>query len=231
MRGLARGHNVPEASVPPSDPLAGAILLLDASKGRTITGSGVSLWEDQSVSGYDLSMAVDADRPGYDATGGPNGKPAVIFDLANTEYLSGSGILSMKTTYTIVAALDVNNLITTDTCLVAGNAVAFCPTRTSQVGMVDTNSWLCGAAQTGPQVLTWVYDGGLSITCYRNGVLLGAAGTGVLGRELGQMRLGAYSLGLMHCNADLSELVIFDNVKTAVQLAALHAYLVAKYIP
>jgi hypothetical protein len=205
-----------------------AILWLDAAEGYTITGSGVSLWEDKSPNGYDLSMAVDADRPGYDATGGPNSKPAVVFDLANTEYLQSNAIVSTKTQYTIVAALDVNNPLGTDTCLVAGSSVAFCPTRSSQVGMVDSQSWLCGAAKAGSQILTWVYDGGVSISCYRDGVLLGSAGSG-LARALSQVRLGAYTLGLMHCGVDLSEIAIFARILTAAELAIIHAYVKAKF--
>ena len=58
---------------------------LDGRAGITVTGAGVSDWQDQGTANKDAAQTVDADRP---ANGGDVlGKNALIFDDANTEYL------------------------------------------------------------------------------------------------------------------------------------------------
>lgn len=48
--------------------------------GVTLNGSKVATWADQSGNGHDLSNGTDAARPTYNATGGPNSKPSMLFD-------------------------------------------------------------------------------------------------------------------------------------------------------
>lgn len=57
----------------------------DASYGVTVTGAGVSSWEDR-INGYQLVQATDGARPAWSATGF-NGAPGLTFDGA-ADYLS-----------------------------------------------------------------------------------------------------------------------------------------------
>lgn len=60
-----------------------------ADLGVTVTGAGVSLWEDQSANGHNFAQATDADRPAYNlADSNFGGKATIDFDSSNTEFLS-----------------------------------------------------------------------------------------------------------------------------------------------
>src|SRR5690606_25004113 len=74
--------------------LADCVLWLRADLGVTVTGSGVSLWEDQSGSGNDFSQSTDASRPPLIASEpGLNGHAAVHFDDLAT-YLTRTSVTS-----------------------------------------------------------------------------------------------------------------------------------------
>jgi hypothetical protein len=60
----------------------------DASYGVTVTGAGVSSWEDR-VGGYKMLQATDASRPAWSATGF-NGAPGLTFDGTDDHLLLAS---------------------------------------------------------------------------------------------------------------------------------------------
>ena len=61
-------------------------LWLDAGKGTTLTGSGVSVWGDQSGNNNDATQGIDNNRPGNPAAV-VNSQPVVRFD-GNSDQLS-----------------------------------------------------------------------------------------------------------------------------------------------
>jgi hypothetical protein len=69
---------------------ANLLLWLNANKGSSITQNGsneVSEWADLSGNGYNFQQTVAANEPVFNATGGPNNKPALNFNASNDQYL------------------------------------------------------------------------------------------------------------------------------------------------
>jgi hypothetical protein len=69
---------------------ANLLLWLNANKGSSITQNGsnqVSEWADLSGNGYDFLQTAAANEPVFNATGGPNSKPALTFNASNDQYL------------------------------------------------------------------------------------------------------------------------------------------------
>jgi hypothetical protein len=69
---------------------ANLLLWLDANKASSITQNGsnqVSEWADLSGNGYNFQQTVAANEPVFNATGGPNSKPALTFNASNDQYL------------------------------------------------------------------------------------------------------------------------------------------------
>jgi hypothetical protein len=69
---------------------ANLLLWLNANKGSSITQNGsnqVSEWADLSGNGYNFQQTVAVNDPVFNATGGPNSKPALTFNANNDQYL------------------------------------------------------------------------------------------------------------------------------------------------
>lgn len=77
--------------------LSGLALWLRADLGITVTGSGVSLWADQSGNGRNFAQGTDAQRPPYLASGGINGKASL-----HGTAVSGQGLVCVATMATIL---------------------------------------------------------------------------------------------------------------------------------
>jgi len=65
-------------------------LWLRSDLGITLNGSNVSAWADQSGNGRDFTQAVAIAQPGYNASSGANGTPALTFN-GTTQNLDGAG--------------------------------------------------------------------------------------------------------------------------------------------
>lgn len=66
------------------------VVWLNAGNSSSITQSSgaVSQWNDLSGRGYHFSQATSARRPVYNATGGPNSRPAISFTATSQHYLT-----------------------------------------------------------------------------------------------------------------------------------------------
>jgi len=209
--------------------IAGNVLWLDAELGTTVTGAGLSAWLDQGPSGNHAAQATDADRPALSAGTGPNGLAEVVFDSSNTEDMDLPS-LSVSEDYTAFAVLDINNAIGTDTAILGGNSISLNPTRSSEVGTVDSQSNVCGGAVQGDQLLTWRIDGGTLLQCYRNGGLTGS--DAVIDNNTfsgGSVTIGSYQSSMMWLAAGVSQFIVYDHLKTDEELALVHASLMTKF--
>lgn len=95
-----RKFSTPPGSVHPGLAFvqANAGIWLSADTGITITGSGVSLWENQGSygSGCDVAQSTDSERPSFNVSDANfNDQPSITFDASTNEHLSnGTGLPS-----------------------------------------------------------------------------------------------------------------------------------------
>jgi hypothetical protein len=87
-------------------------LWLRADVGVTVTGSGVSLWADQSGNGNNAVQAVDANRPPLDTVGG---RPAVATDAVRYLTIPDNASLRMVAgqafgVYVVLRSADSNTV-------------------------------------------------------------------------------------------------------------------------
>ena len=69
---------------------ANLLLWLNANKASSITQNGsnqVSEWADISGNGYNFQQTTAVNEPVFNATGGPNSKPALTFNASSDQYL------------------------------------------------------------------------------------------------------------------------------------------------
>jgi hypothetical protein len=70
---------------------ANLLIWLTAKKGLTLSGTGVIAWADQSGNAHNFAQGA-TNEPVYNATGGPNGKPALVFNASNSVYLFNTSL-------------------------------------------------------------------------------------------------------------------------------------------
>jgi len=81
---------VPPTPVPPPEPspltiMGEATVAWWRADVLVLNGGTVSSWTDQSGNGFDLIQAVGGNQPTFNATGGPNATPSVLFDGVNDD--------------------------------------------------------------------------------------------------------------------------------------------------
>ncbi len=67
------------------------LLWRNANRPSSVTYDGtnqVSQWADLSGNGYHFGQSVAGNKPVYSSTSGPNGKPALVFNAGNDQYLA-----------------------------------------------------------------------------------------------------------------------------------------------
>jgi hypothetical protein len=72
--------------------LANCVLWLRSDLGITLNSGNVSAWADQTSNHNDVTQGSAAAQPAYQATGGPNSLPSILFNPANSQCLTNFSV-------------------------------------------------------------------------------------------------------------------------------------------
>jgi hypothetical protein len=196
------------------------------------SGTGVSAWID-AKGGRNYVQAVDANRPTYQATGGPNGKPRVLWVRANGDSLaSAASLVSTSKTYELIAVVDPISLVGSQNYVLdsATGRLAFCleTNAGSVVGWLETGTFQSQAAATLPaQILRWKMQAGGNGETFRGGVSLGT--DPYTGKDLGgASTLGSDFVGTGNIDCGVMDIFLAENIDDT-RYARVAAWAAAEY--
>ena len=234
-RGGVRWGSQVSASVPGPDSISGLQLWLRADLGVTVSGSGVSLWEDQSGNGRDYEQGTDNRRPTV-SSGGLGGQDALAFDpSSNPQHLtSASAFPALSSAYSIFAVYENRAVVN------FGTIVDFESSNKAirQSGSTGLTEWLQDAS---PLVIvtaaatsiddakydfvTW--DGSTAEYFENNS----SEGTESSTDDMGSATaaIGARAAASLANNMLFAELAVYDNDIGSAGRATLSAYASARY--
>lgn len=192
-------------------------------QGQTVTGSGVSQWDDLSGNGRHLLQSTDAARPALQADG------SVLFN-GTSHYLKCNAFTLNQPTCVLFVGKQVS--WTDGDYVWDGNTAA--TMGLAQLGATPNLSVYAGAAiSTNPDlplgtigVISAVYNGASSsVGVDRNAAVTGDAGAG----NGGGFTLGAAAGGFVPSHIQVYETVIFPIAPSTAQLDRLVAGLMARH--
>jgi len=211
---------------------AGNILWLRADRGIARTGAQVSGWADFSGQNNHAAQTVAADQPEWGAASGVNGTAGVTLDAANTEWMNLVGMTDASTSYTAFCVLEQTGATAGSSYAVLGMGTpdSLWSARANQVGINDGSDRLSGGMMNGEQWLEWHLDSGApSTSMFRDGSQIGEVG--VLGTiDWANTKVGRRAdAGTAYLNATISELIVYNRILSAAELAQVRAYIAARY--
>jgi hypothetical protein len=233
---------VPRASGFNPKSIAGLAAWYDATVASSVTlASGfVSQWDDLSGGGLHLSQATEADRPSLGTLGG---KTAIDFDGSNDFLRNAQAPASwLFGTYFIAFSQDTATNVgqTLITLNVAGQTYrmglvwsALQEFRTQQIsgtGSVSNVSGGSGVTNT-PRLITHTYDGTSSGSLRLSGTSLTGSSSVTASSDSGVI-VGirrASNVSSLPMDGKVGELVIYNRVLSATEIARIERYLAAKW--
>jgi hypothetical protein len=246
--GIPFGARSVVAEFSPTD-LDGVLLWL-RSDVATVTGSGVSLWPDQSGGGVDWVQTTDGARPPYTASDPDfNGHPSLSFDgSADHLVIDTLGSLSSASAnHSLFAVLKSDTTTASNRTVLdhSSNGGAGGDIRVARYWTATTNSGRHGfftggagvdivasAPDTATQWLEWEQDADDDeCRVYEDGVLSGV-GAPVVERAINSddsATIGGNFVAGGLFDGRIAELVYLDHSPTAEERASLGAYFAARY--
>lgn len=215
-------------------PVAGYLLWFDASDTASITDAGagaVSQWNDKSGNGLHLTQGTGANRP-TTGTRTLNSKNVVDFDGTNDVLITADFTQAQPVTVFAVAAEDVT---TAGAQQVVGNGNVT-PTLFSQFS--TTYRYFAGTLQSGsglsvdtnPHIWVGVFNG-VSSSLRIDGTPVSTGNPGANGWSTKPLRIGASFTPDSWFNGIVAEVIVYPSALSGGDLAAVEAYLDAKWTP
>lgn len=211
-------------------------------------GDPVATWVDSSPQSNDLFQGTAANRPLYKTNAG-NGKPALLFDGVNDDMTKTAATgLPNNQSYTAfyVASvfavseermlIDFRNSGNANTVLATvGQDFSAIPGADNALYLLHRDNANGGTPQliTGSQVAGWrifeaTWDGATG-RLYVNGLEVGSAAFSQSVSGLDTIRLGSNDGSTKFWKDYVTEIILYDNLKSADQRSLLRNYLNAKY--
>ncbi|MBT3199765.1 MAG: hypothetical protein HN350_07595, partial [Phycisphaerales bacterium] len=208
-------------------------------------GTSVSLWRDKSGNGNDVVRTNDVNRPVYDVTTNQlNGEATLHFTADNLGRANDIGITGNADRTVVTVWHNGSGTANYNHVLHMGDAVdgqAYGHASKSN-GVIANHYWHDGFetsaataySQANIAISTWDGDGGTDVngldSWYVNGDFAGAYERAALDTGAGALligsRLGPQSEGM---NANIAEVLVFDKVLTANEIASVGGYLKDKW--
>ena len=206
--------------------------------GITLNGSTVSAWADQSGNGNDYSQGTAAKQPTYNATGGANNTPYLLFDGTDDELIdSGLNLPAPGTTPTYIWAV-IYQVIWTLNRVVLGHNVTdgvndHLVFQSAATPNISLNNATTAEENAGLAVVTW----GRLEAGFTNSTsdFLKLIATNVTGTNAGNnastgRRIAkSANTGLGFGNLRVAELLYANRIPSAAERTSLDAYCTARY--
>jgi hypothetical protein len=207
-----------------------------ADLGVTI-GTGVSQWSDQSGNGFHLAQGTGANQPTFEASGGPNSTPSILFDGSNDRLINAAIDRPAPATTPTIIWMVVSQVTWTNGDRICGFGAAASHMSltqnpvTPQWRMLNTVLVNTNAALT---IGAWgrVEAGFLGTTSDYLKIIATnvAAGTSAGNTDpAAGFSLGTDPVGGLPGNFRISDLAIFDAQPSGAQTTDLDAYVTARY--
>ena len=228
----------------------GLILHLDAAHLDLSDGDPVPAWPDRSGLGNDVAQPDETKRPVFAAIGGPNGKRTVNFSPGG-KLLGVADNLSLDiSTVTVFAVAALGSAFAGNDWIVAKNGSAsgaalawvFGFNKGGNYGKSTLSMSLDGswggdnfgndARTAGFKIAAARFDG-TAVAFWRDGLDDGGTTpSGAIDTSTGDLQIGGYNAsfsGSEFFTGQLSELLIFTGALDDADVAAVNAYLAAKW--
>ena len=209
-------------------PKAGRVVWLRADRGvRRGLSDLVTDWRDTTVNPVLLSNSTLTSLPEWRAAE-VNGRPALHFD--GNDWLYGVGMPTGS--YTKVAVCQLDDLAPTNNVFssVSWHALYFGSSDKARLfhgGDFVTSA--TGVAVGTPIVLVATYDAASGDgVLYQDGVQVGSGNDGLAGNWDNSIVLGAFGFNYF-LSGSIAEVMAYDHVLSAADLADLHGYLMRRY--
>lgn len=198
----------PEFGIIPSQ-LPGLKLWCRYGQGITVTGSGVSQWDDVSGNGNHLKQATDANRPSKEADG------SILFD-GIAHFLKADAFTLPQPVSVYLLSKEVT-LTINDIVLCGENAGVYVQQTASPTGLAinpGTTASSNNASYSADtySIFSFVFNNTASLVQIDNGSpVVGGAGT----TALGGITLGARSTPSLYSNIQAKEVLVFSEAHNA----------------
>lgn len=234
---IRRAGNVQSNSFSPRQ-LAGCTLWLRGDLGVTLTGGKVSTWADQSGNGHDVVQANAALRPTPVASSATlNNLPAISFDHATGTYLQGL-FAAFVTACTMAVAYTSVGAFGSCPCSSAQAGVGFVSLLNNQGAVNDpaltrpANITQDVGHGTATSVVIGTADANTGNLYVNQKSVTDANGTAAVipapqdTFDVGNLVGNEAAFGW---NGEIAEVVVFDRILTAAEIASLGYYLGIRY--
>jgi hypothetical protein len=242
------GRNVGAGITSPLD-VDSIFYWFDAGQGVTTNNSKVTQWNDLSGNGHNVTQADTSKAPSFEATGGPNSRPTLVFDgtndcLISDAHLWESDDITIFVIHKFLRTTDGAETVISHTLsttnqrqwqmLGGGTGNARYTFQTSNSGGLPASDIYNKTKTTTWEVFAWVSNASTSQLYVNNASQTKFSGgpTTIFDVATNKTGIGcsnASGTPIAFINAEISEIIIYSRALTTAERQAIENYLNKKY--